>query len=114
MSRIILDAGSGRVAVVIAETYLQAKDAAELIDVDYDVLDAVVDVATATEPGRPQVHEMAPNNTCYVWGHGDKAAVERAFAVAAHVTLVFPSQEISEGTLNAAASILAASFHGCA
>jgi carbon-monoxide dehydrogenase large subunit len=75
-----------QVAVVIAETYLQARDAAELIEVDYDVLDAVVDVATATEPGKPQVHEIAPNNTCYVWGHGDKAATDKAFAGAAHVT----------------------------
>jgi len=75
-----------QVAVVIAETYLQAKDAAELIEVDYDVLDAVADVATATQPGKPQVHDIAPNNTCYVWGHGDKAAVDKAFAGAAHVT----------------------------
>ena len=55
-----------QVAVVIAETYLQAKDAAELIEVDYDVLEAVADVATATQPGKPQVHDIAPNNTCYV------------------------------------------------
>ncbi len=75
-----------QVAVVIAETYLQAKDAAELIDVDYDVLDAVADVATATQAGKPQVHDIAPNNVCYVWGHGDKAAVDKAFAGAAHVT----------------------------
>jgi carbon-monoxide dehydrogenase large subunit len=75
-----------QVVVVIAETYFQARDAAELIEVDYDVLDAVVDVATATEPGKPQVHEMAPNNTCYVWGHGDKAGVDKAFSGAAHVT----------------------------
>ena len=75
-----------QVAVVIAETYLQAKDAAELIEVDYDVLDAAVDVATATQPGRPAVHDIAPDNVCYVWGHGDKAAVDKAFAGAAHVT----------------------------
>jgi carbon-monoxide dehydrogenase large subunit len=75
-----------QVAVVIAETYLQAKDAAELIEVDYGVLDAAVDVATATQPGKPQIHDIAPNNTCYVWGHGDKAAADKAFAGAAHVT----------------------------
>ncbi len=75
-----------QVAVVIAETYLQAKDAAELIEVDYEVLDAAVDVATATQPGQPAVHDIAPDNVCYVWGHGDKAAVDKAFAAAAHVT----------------------------
>ncbi len=75
-----------QVAVVIAETYLQAKDAAEKIEVDYDVLDAVVDVATATQAGKPAVHDIAPDNVCYVWGHGDKAAVDKAFATAAHVT----------------------------
>ena len=74
------------VAVVIAETYAQAKDAAELVEVDYEVLPAVVDVADARKKGAPALHDIAPDNTCYVWGIGDKAAVDKAFASAAHVT----------------------------
>jgi len=74
------------VAIVIAESYGQAKDAAELVDVDYEVLPAVVDVADAAKKGAPALHDIAPDNTCYVWGLGDKAAVDKAFASAAHVT----------------------------
>ena len=74
------------VAVVIAETKNQAKDAAELIQVDYEALPAVVSTADADAPGQPQVHPNAPNNICYDWHLGDKAAVDAAFAKAAHVT----------------------------
>jgi carbon-monoxide dehydrogenase large subunit len=74
-----------QVALVVAETALQAKDAAEAIVVDYDVLPAVVEPAKA--PGASTaVHDAAPDNVCYTWGHGDEAAVEAAFAKAAHVT----------------------------
>ena len=75
------------VAMVIAETQHQARDAAELVEVDYQVLPAVVRAEDARKKGAPQVHdELAPDNTCYVWGLGDKAAVDKAFAGAAHVT----------------------------
>jgi carbon-monoxide dehydrogenase large subunit len=74
------------VAIVIAESYGQAKDAAELVEVDYEVLPAVVDVADAAKKGAPALHDIAPDNTCYVWALGDKAAVDKAFASAAHVT----------------------------
>jgi len=74
------------VAVVIAESYAQARDAAELLEVDYDVLPSVVDVRDAVKPGAPAVHDIAPDNRCYTWGHGDKVAVEKAFAAAHHVT----------------------------
>ena len=73
------------VAVVIAETQLQARDAAELVAVDYEVLPAVVDVNDARKPGAPVIHEIAPDNTCYVWALGDKGAVDKAFASAQHV-----------------------------
>src|SRR5688572_6947052 len=73
-----------RVAVVIAETLAQARDAADQIKVDYDELPAVVDLATAKKG--PAIHEIAPDNTCYVWALGDKAAIDAAFAKAAHVT----------------------------
>jgi carbon-monoxide dehydrogenase large subunit len=73
-----------RVAVVVAETAAQARDAAELIDVDYEVLPAVTDGTKAK--GGSALHEIAPDNTCYVWALGDKAAVDAAFSKAAHVT----------------------------
>jgi len=73
-----------RVAVVIAETAAQARDAAELIEVDYEVLPAVTDGTRAK--GGSALHEIAPDNTCYVWALGDKGAVDAAFAKAAHVT----------------------------
>jgi aerobic carbon-monoxide dehydrogenase large subunit len=75
-----------RVAVVIAQSAEQGKDAAELVEVDYEPLPAVVDAVKAREKGAPVLHEAAPDNTCYVWSLGDKAAVEAAFAKAAHVT----------------------------
>ena len=74
-----------QVALVIAETYLQAKDAAELIDVDYEILPAVADTATAAG-NASSVHDDVPGNVCYDWSHGDAAAVEAAFARAAKVT----------------------------
>ncbi len=72
------------VAVVVAETQEQAQDAAWLVEVDYEVLKAVVDPAKAQ--AGPALHDAAPDNTCYVWALGDKAAVDKAFAGAAHVT----------------------------
>src|SRR5437773_9489333 len=74
------------IALVIAETPDQAKDAAELIDVDYEVLPAVVNPVDALKSGAAQIHDGAPGNKCYTWALGDKAAVEAAFAKAAHVT----------------------------
>ncbi len=72
------------VAVVIAETLAQARDAAELVEVDYEDLDPVVDLAQAGEGA--QLHDEAPGNLCYDWELGDKAAVDAAFEQAAHVT----------------------------
>ncbi|WP_042299286.1 xanthine dehydrogenase family protein molybdopterin-binding subunit [Paraburkholderia kururiensis] len=75
-----------QVALVIAESIKEAKDAAETIEVEYDMLPAVIDTAHAADPGQPLVHDDVPDNTCYTWGHGDKAATDAAFAGAAHVT----------------------------
>jgi carbon-monoxide dehydrogenase large subunit len=74
------------VALVVAETLAQAKDAAELINVDYDVLPAVVHPVEALAAGAPQIHDQAPGNRCYTWALGDKAAVDAAIATASHVT----------------------------
>ena len=74
------------VAVVIADTLSQAKDAAEKIDVDYDVLPAVIDMREAVQPGAAVVHDVASDNVVYNWHLGDEAATNAAFAKAAHVT----------------------------
>jgi len=73
------------VAFVVAETRHQAADAAELIEVDYEPLPAVVRTADAAKPGAPLVWDDCENNICFVQIHGDKAATEAAFARAAHV-----------------------------
>jgi len=77
-----------QVAMVVALTQQQARDAAELVEVDYDVLPAVVNVADAAAGAVPGavVHDEAPDNRCFQWAIGDKAAVDAAFASAAHVT----------------------------
>lgn len=72
------------VAMVVAETLQHARDAAEAVEVDYEVLDAVVAVGDAKRG--PALHDIAPDNHCYKWAIGDKAAVDAAFAKAAHVT----------------------------
>jgi len=76
------------VAVVIAETYAEAKDAAEKIVVDYDVLAAVAGTASARTAGGEPVHEVAPDNTVFEFHLGNKDATEAAFARAAHVTKI--------------------------
>jgi carbon-monoxide dehydrogenase large subunit len=73
-----------QVAMVIADSLEQAKNAAEAVEVDYDVLPAVVDVRDAAKGA--QLHDAAPNNHCFKWALGDKAQVDAAFAAAAHVT----------------------------
>ncbi|KAB2850257.1 MAG: xanthine dehydrogenase family protein molybdopterin-binding subunit, partial [Hyphomicrobiaceae bacterium] len=73
------------VVAIVAETYAQAKNAAELIDVDISELPAVVDMKKALQGGA-LVHDEAANNLCFDWELGDKAATDAAFAKAAHVT----------------------------
>jgi aerobic carbon-monoxide dehydrogenase large subunit len=73
------------VAFVVAETYLAAVDAAELIEVDYEPLPAVVSTADAAAPGSALVWDDAPGNVCFVHRDGDAAATDAAFAGAAHV-----------------------------
>ncbi|HZB93788.1 MAG TPA: xanthine dehydrogenase family protein molybdopterin-binding subunit [Stellaceae bacterium] len=76
------------VALVIAETRDQAKDAAEQIVVDYEMLPAVTDLAAAVKPGAPQIWPEAPGNVDFVWADGDKAKTENAFAKASRVVAV--------------------------
>ena len=73
------------IAFVVAETAAQAADAAELIEVDYEPLPAIVSTAKATETGAAKVWEDCPDNICFVELLGDKAATDAAFAKAAHI-----------------------------
>jgi aerobic carbon-monoxide dehydrogenase large subunit len=73
------------VAFIVAETRHQALDAAELIEVDYEPLPAIVATADALAPGAPLVWDDCPNNICFVQLDGDKAATDAAFARATHV-----------------------------
>jgi carbon-monoxide dehydrogenase large subunit len=73
-----------QVAMVIADSVEQAKNAAEAVVVDYEVLPAVVDVRDAAKGA--QLHDNTPNNHCFKWTLGDKGQVDAAFASAAHVT----------------------------
>ncbi|WP_417518284.1 xanthine dehydrogenase family protein molybdopterin-binding subunit [Minwuia sp.] len=74
------------VAVVIAETKAQAQAAAELVDVDYTELPAVIDMREALGSKPASVHDEAGDNQCFDWEIGDRAAVDAAFEKAHHVT----------------------------
>ncbi len=73
------------VALVVAETIAAAKDAAELVEVAYEPLPAVVRATDAITPGAPSLWEQAPDNVCIDIEVGDAAATGAAFARAAHV-----------------------------
>ena len=74
------------IACVVAGTLAQARDAADLFVVDIDPLPAVADAEAAVKPGAPQLHDNIPGNIALDYRMGDKAAVDAAFAKAAHVT----------------------------
>ena len=74
------------VAFVVAETQKAARDGAEAIGVEYDVLPSITDLAVATDPGQPSVWPAAQRNTCFDWETGDKERTEELFLSAAHVT----------------------------
>ena len=73
------------VALIVAETRDQALDAAEPVAVDYMPLPAVTTAAAARAPDAPQLAAEAPGNLCFDWRTGDSAAVDAAFAAAAHI-----------------------------
>jgi len=74
------------VACVVARTSMQAKDAAEAVELDIDPLPAVALASEAAKPGAPQLYDDVPGNVQldFLWGEPDKVA--QAFAAAAHVT----------------------------
>ena len=74
-----------QVAVVIADTRNAARDAAELVEIEYRTRPAVATMEAALKPGAPLVHDGAPGNLCYDWHIGDPAVVDAAFKGAAKV-----------------------------
>ncbi|MBR1225168.1 xanthine dehydrogenase family protein molybdopterin-binding subunit [Bradyrhizobium sp. AUGA SZCCT0176] len=72
------------VAVVIGETRNQARDGAEAVIVDYEVLPAAADIKAAIAPGAPQLHPEAAGNAVFNWSIGDDKAVDAAMSKAAH------------------------------
>ena len=94
------------VAVVVAETREQAADAAELVEVDYEELPAVVDVVAATQSGAPQLFDDVPNNIPFDWELGDKAAADAGIAAADHVTtLEYRNQRLIPNAIEPRAAI---------
>src|SRR3546814_3803325 len=75
-----------QVAMVVADTYRAAQDAAERVEVEYEVLPATASAVAALAPEAPRVWEEASDNLCYDWEIGNKDAVAAAFAGAEHVT----------------------------
>jgi carbon-monoxide dehydrogenase large subunit len=73
-----------RVAFCIAETPAEARDAAELIEIDYEPLPSVIDLPSAVLPGAPSIWDAVPGNACFTLRIGDAAACEKAFAAASH------------------------------
>jgi carbon-monoxide dehydrogenase large subunit len=71
-------------AMIVGESAAAARDAAELVEILYEPLPAVVETAHALDPGQPVVWDAAPGNLAFDWGLGDGAAVARAMAGAAH------------------------------
>lgn len=75
-----------RVAFVVAETAAQARDALELIEVEYEDLPSVTSLEDAVKEDAPQLWEGAPGNQCCRVMYGNEAETDAAFAQAAHVT----------------------------
>ena len=74
------------VAFVVAETQMQARDAAEAVMIDIDPLPAVTEPSLAAEPGAPQLYPNVPNNVILDYHYGDAEGVAKAMSAAAHVT----------------------------
>jgi carbon-monoxide dehydrogenase large subunit len=94
------------VAFIVAENVKAGRDAAEAIEVDYDILPSATDSATAMEPGSELVWPDVKNNLVFDWEIGDKAATDAAFAKAAHVTsLTIVNNRIVVSSMEARAAV---------
>jgi carbon-monoxide dehydrogenase large subunit len=110
-SRPLLAAGKvrhvgDRVAFVVAETLEQARSAAELIEIDYETLPAVVNVEDAVQPGAPAVWDENPGNIAFPLMLGNKDATDAAFAKAKHVvSLRLENNRLSANAMEPRAAI---------
>jgi carbon-monoxide dehydrogenase large subunit len=94
------------VAFIVADTAAAARDAAELIAVDYDIQPAITDMARVTDANAPLVWPEAKRNIVFDWGIGDKTATDALFAKAAHVTrLTVVNNRVVVASMEARASI---------
>jgi aerobic carbon-monoxide dehydrogenase large subunit len=94
------------VAFVVADSIEQARDAIELVRVDYDILPSATDLATAMNPGTAAVWPGVTNNTVFDWEIGNKADTDAAFASAAHVTtLIVVNNRIVVSSIEARAAV---------
>jgi len=95
-----------RVAFVVAESLPQARDAAELIDIEYEPLPAVTEVEDAVKQGAPVLWDAAPNNVSFTLMMGNKDATDAAFAAAKHVvTLKLRNNRITANSIEPRAAI---------
>ena len=94
------------VAFIVADTGAAARDAAELVTVDYDIQPSITDLAHVTDTGAPLVWPNVKQNIAFDWGIGDKAATDALFASAAHVTqLTVVNNRVVVASMEARASI---------
>ncbi|HEX3404574.1 MAG TPA: xanthine dehydrogenase family protein molybdopterin-binding subunit [Acetobacteraceae bacterium] len=94
------------VAFIVADSAKAARDAAELITVDYDIQPSVTDLATVTDAGAPSVWPEVQRNIVFDWEFGDRAKTDAQFAKAAHVTrLTLVNNRIVVSSMEARASI---------
>jgi len=73
------------IVLVVAETLAEARDAAEMVEIEFEELPAVGDIARAAAKGAPEVWAKAPGNVALDWDMGDKAKADELFAKAARV-----------------------------
>ena len=94
------------VAFIVADTASAARDAAELVSVDYDIQPSVTDLAHVTDADAPLVWPDVKQNIAFDWGIGDKAATDALFATAAHITsLTVVNNRVVVASMEARAAI---------
>ena len=96
------------VVLVIAESHSAAMDAAEAVTIDWASLPAIIGIEEAMAAGAPRVWNDLPDNACFHWSAGHDAATKRAFAAAAHVTVLkIPVSRVSANAMEPRATIAA-------
>ncbi len=94
------------VAFIVAETHQSARDAAEAVMVDYDILPSITDLGATLDGDAPPVWPQAPGNVCFDWETGDKAKTDALFAQAAHVTrLTVVNNRVVAASMEARAAV---------